>query len=87
MIFLNQNKIKLEKATFGSYQIKQSIAYVADHLNQDSQFKILINDQIESDVHGNIIYAEVMTRHASNTEYTVLIKYTPNIERPTSIKA
>ena len=28
-----------------------------------------------------------MTRHASNTEYTVLIKYTPNIERPTSIKA
>ena len=73
--------------TFGSYQIKQSIGYVSDHLNQDGQFKILINDQIESVKDDNIIYAEVQSRHSSNTEYTVLIRYTTHIDCPTSIKA
>jgi hypothetical protein len=83
---LDLNQIR-KSITFDSYQIKQSKAYVADHWNQDVQFKLLINDKIESDVDGNIIYAEIQPRHAGNTEYTELIKYTPNIDCPTSIKA
>jgi hypothetical protein len=81
---LDLNQIR---KSIGSYQIKQSKAYVADNLNQDGQFKLLINNKIESDVDGNIIYAEIQSRQAGNTEYTVLIKYTPNIDCPTSIKA
>ncbi len=73
--------------TFGSYQIKQSVNYVADHLNQDGQFEILIDNQIECETDGNIILAEVKSRHSSNTEYSVMIKYIPNIDCATSIKA
>ena len=61
--------------TYGSYQIKQSVSYVADHINQNGQFQIFINDEIESSDQIKTISAEIQSRHLKTTLYWVMIRY------------
>ena len=41
--------------TFGSYQIKQAISYVADHLSPEGKFEILNDNRIENENSSEIL--------------------------------
>ncbi|XP_065675501.1 uncharacterized protein LOC136091722 [Hydra vulgaris] len=71
--------------TFGSYQIKQSYSYLAEHLNKNGIYIILIDKNIQQVQNYKLISAEIQSRHSNATKYRLYIKYLPNIDSPESV--
>ena len=62
--------------TFGTYQLKQSLSYLAEHL-YNGKFELLINkEKIDKDG-KKILFAEIQSRHRNAIKYRSFIKYSP----------
>ena len=67
---LTENEMKL--FCLGSYQMTQAISYLTEHYNGiDFKFKM-------APLETNILAAKIQSRHVSNKEYKIFIKYDPN---------
>jgi hypothetical protein len=64
-----------KRITFGSYQLKQSLSYLAEHLNNNGKYEILINRQNSILGSSKIIQANIQSRHSNAVKYKVYIKY------------
>ena len=77
--FSDINDIKSIKnnITFGSYQLKQALSYIAGHLTEDSKHEIFVNENLVDLDKSKLIMAKIQSRHINNLEYNVYIKYRP----------
>lgn len=59
--------------TLGSYQLKQSLSYIAQHLDRKGSFWLeAFKDKIEED---NLIRAKLLSRHSRSVKYNIYIRY------------
>ena len=64
-----------EEIIFGSFQLKHSLSYLAEHFNDDVAISI-IREKKDSDF--KIITTKIHSRHYSKKEYRVYVSYTPD---------
>ena len=62
----------LFELTLGSYQLKQSLSYIAEHLNETGEYYI---ETCIEETHTNIIRARIQSRHISSKKYLIFIQY------------
>ena len=60
----------LETITCGSYQIKLAPGYIADHLSEDGEYEISVNNHSE-----DLIRDQIHSTHKSQAMYYVRIQY------------
>jgi hypothetical protein len=71
--------------TLGSYQLKQSLSYIAQHLDQNGTYWLeAFKDKIEQD---NLIRAKLLSRHSRSVKYNIYIRYNPLQSGTDAIKA
>jgi hypothetical protein len=66
--------------TLGTYQLKQSLSYIAQHLDENGLFFLeAYKDKNVRELNGNnLIRAKLLSRHAKSTKYNIYIQYDPN---------
>ncbi|CAF1110288.1 unnamed protein product, partial [Brachionus calyciflorus] len=71
------NELIILNITFGTYQIKQSLSYLAEHIKTNGMYKILVKKFEDSSCKHNekIFYSVIKSRHSSSTKYDVYVKY------------
>ena len=62
----------LKEITLGSYQMKQSLSYIAQHMHETGLY------DLEAFKDDDMVRARVMSRHLNKVKYFVYIKYKPN---------
>jgi hypothetical protein len=63
--------------TLGSYQLKQALSYIAQHLDQNGIFWLkAFKDIIENNY---LIRAKLLSRHSRSVKYNIYIKYSTSI--------
>ncbi|VDI23518.1 Hypothetical predicted protein [Mytilus galloprovincialis] len=60
----------LRNINVGVYLLKLAKSYTKEHLNNDSEFIIMINSDIE-----NILRVQIQSRHTSSIKYLIWIEY------------
>ena len=68
----------VKNITLGSYQLKQSLSYLAEHLNQNGKYEILVAKENLKVKDLRILQACIQSRHANSSKYRVYVKYIPN---------
>ena len=71
--FPKLEEVDLKDITLGSYQMKQSLSYIAQHIHETGMY------WLEAFKDGDMIRARVMSRHLNKVKYFVYIKYKPNV--------
>ena len=75
----NFPKIDIEliknKITFGTYQLKNSYGYLAEHLKKNGRYEIFVNKNNLKN--SNVVLSKIQSRHINRTEYHVVIEYIP----------
>ncbi|XP_052099022.1 uncharacterized protein LOC127733747 [Mytilus californianus] len=61
---------ELRNITVGVYQLKLAKSYTQEHLNDESEFIIMINSDLES-----ILRVQIQSRHTSARKYLIWIEY------------
>lgn len=69
-----------KKITLETYQLKQSLNYLAEHQRENGNFTIEIYDNKEKILNSNrsLLRARFQFRHTGNTKYNSYITYWPN---------
>lgn len=65
---------ELTNITLGVYQLKLARSYTCEHLDEDGEYIIMLNDDIE-----DILRAKIQSRHTSSKSYLLWIEYGPAI--------
>jgi hypothetical protein len=65
--------------TLGTYQLKQSLSYIAQHLDENGLFFLeAFKDNNVKELNGNsLIRAKLQSRHSKSTKYNIYIQYDP----------
>ena len=71
--------------TFGTYQIRQSLSYLAEHMNEN-KYDIMVADKIGNYEDSKLLYAHVQSRHINAVKYKCYFKYLPSIDNVNSIE-
>jgi hypothetical protein len=68
------------KITLGTYQLKQSLNYLAEHQRENGNFTIEVFADKERIFHSNrrLLRARLQSRHLGRTKYNTYITYWPN---------
>ena len=64
--------------TFGSFQIKSSFSYLAEHMKEIGYYDIFINESNNKYEDRKVLLAKIQSRHIKRTEYHVVIEYFPH---------
>ena len=80
---LNYEMIKNE-LTCGSYQLKTSYSYLAEHFKKNGKYVILAYTKNSSD-ENKIILSKIQSRHINRIQYNVIIEYIPNLNESKAI--
>ncbi len=72
--------------TLGSYQLKQAVSYIAEHINKGN-YEIRVNKETVCIDSSKIIYSIIQSRHSNKTKYRVYIKYKPEKRTIESIES
>ena len=67
--------IELKNITLGSNQLKQSLSYIAHHLNENDNKGYII--EVYKEPSEYIVGARIRSRHQSQAKYLVYVKYDP----------
>ena len=71
---LSKNTLE-EEINFGTFQLKHSLSYLAEHFNQhDGRAKLSINHQETGE---KIVTCNIHSRHFSKKQYRVYVSYQP----------
>ncbi|RNA22087.1 Vacuolar sorting-associated 13C [Brachionus plicatilis] len=70
----------LENITFGSYQLKQSLGYLAEHLDKNGKLIIKINKQTSLNFKPDtkVLMGRIQSRHSGAITYKVFVSYIVN---------
>ena len=71
---LSLDTIKM-KITLGSYQIKMSKSYLAEHLKQNGKYTIYIKKDFQINQHFKTLMCIIQSRHSNAKKYYLFIKY------------
>ena len=71
--------------TNGSYQVNQSLGYLAEHFKTNGEYVIYLNRKNHIENNCNYLRAKVHSRHINRKTYDVFIGYFPNQAGPESI--
>ena len=63
--------------TLGSYQISQSIGYIAEHF-KNGKYEIHVNKESKSFKDFKLLRTKIQSRHVKSCKYKVFVKYFPN---------
>jgi hypothetical protein len=65
--------------TLGTYQLKQSLSHIAQHLDENGLFFLeAFKDNNVKELNGNsLIRAKLQSRHSKSTKYNIYIQYDP----------
>ena len=64
--------------TLGSYQLKQSYGYLAEHLKKNGRYKFKIAEQVVTENNYKITFSEIHSRHSDSIKYKVFVKFLPD---------
>ena len=65
---------ELRNITIGVYQLKLARSYASEHLSEDGDFTIMINNDADG-----ILRARIQSRHTSARSYLLWIEYSPAV--------
>ena len=80
---LNYEIIKNE-ITCGSYQLKTSYSYLAEHFKKNGKY-IRYAHKHNANTKNKVILSKFQSRHIKRTQYNVIIEYIPNINESNAI--
>jgi hypothetical protein len=67
------------EVTFGSYQLKHSLSYLAEHFDIYGRYQVFLFNQPLNDG-TKITSIRIPSRHSSTTQYRVYLRYLPSSE-------
>lgn len=67
--------VESKNITLGSYQLKQSLSYIAQHLNENDNKGYII--EVYKEPSEYIVRARIRSRHQSQAKYLVYVQYDP----------
>ena len=79
---LDINTLK-NNITFGSYQLKNSFGYLAEHFDKNGTLNILLKKNCLKD--ENVLSVKIQSRHKEQTKYKIVIVYSPSEDDVSSI--
>ena len=66
------------KITLGSYQLKMSQSYLAEHFASSGDRKLFIDKDFESENEFKRIIVKIQSRHSNNMKHKLVIQYKPD---------
>jgi hypothetical protein len=63
------------RITLGSYQIKMSKSYLAEHLKQKGKYTVYIKKDFQINQHFKTLMCIIQSRHSNAKKYYLFIKY------------
>ena len=75
-----------KEITIGSYQLRQSLSYLAEHFNTNGKYLIFGNKESQLIGDSKLIHMQFQSRHSNRTKYKTYIKYFPNQNDSNSIQ-
>ncbi len=66
----------LYKLTLGSYQLKQSLSYIAQHLDDNGNYVLKV--AVEKITGNDLIRAKLLSRHSGKLKYNIYVMYDMN---------
>ena len=66
------------KITFGSYQLKMSQSYLAEHFASSGDSKLFIDKDFKSKNEYKRIIFKIQSRHSNNLKHKLVIQYKPD---------
>ena len=64
--------------TFGSFQLKSSLSYLAEHLKKNGNYAIYVSENEYRNNGKKILMAKIQSRHINRIEYQIVIEYVPH---------
>lgn len=61
---------EIREITLGTYQVKMAKSYTNEHINEDGNYEIHVNEDVE-----NVVSARIQSRHVSAKKYYCWIQY------------
>ena len=74
------------KITLGSYQLKQALSYLAEHVNK-GKIEIRVNKKNMNYKSSKILFSIIRSRHSKATKYRVYCRYNPDIHTVDGIES
>lgn len=72
--------------TLGSYQLKQAIGYIGEHIKRGI-YEVRVSKSIINVAESKILYSIIQSRHSNQVSYRVYVKYNPSISTIHSIES
>ncbi len=72
--------------TLGSYQLKQAIGYIGEHIKRGI-YEVRVSKSIINVAESKILYSIIQSRHSNQVSYRVYVKYKPSISTIHSIES
>jgi hypothetical protein len=72
--------------TLGSYQLKQAIGYIGEHIKR-GVYEVRVSKSIINVGQSKLLYSIIQSRHSNQVSYRVYVKYNPSISTIHSIES
>ncbi|XP_033726042.1 uncharacterized protein LOC117315788 [Pecten maximus] len=72
--FPSMSEEDIRNLTIGVYQVKLARSYTSEHLSEDGDYTIMVNDEV-----NGMLRARIQSRHTSAKKYLLWIEYSPAV--------